>query len=223
VLHTERSEPRFVTDSSDVAPDGGAVAVHAVPRRTSRLWRAAVAVVGSLLGTFLLVGSVYSYWAWVEHRFLAVTEGQVYRSAAMPPDELVAVVRDHGIRTVIDLRDPKDGEVTAEQAALAAAGVKHVSVPSQQIPSEATVTKVVEVLGDAANRPVLIHCEDGVGRAVLFSALYRIEYEGWSKEDARRAAFWGSGLGRSFLPGGEKARFIEDYDVHTAEHTPQNR
>lgn len=199
------------------------MAMHSLPRTPSRLRRVALVSVASLLGTFLLVGSAYTYWAWVEHRFLAVTAGQVYRSAAMPADELVAVVREHGIRTVIDLRSSEDGGVPAERAALAAAGVKHVSVPSQQIPSEGTVTKVVEVLGDVANRPVLIHCEDGVGRAVLFSALYRIEYEGWSKEDARRAAFWGSGLGRSFLRGGEKAQFIQDYEVHSAGQPPQSR
>lgn len=193
------------------------------PRATSRVRRVAVVSAGLLLGSFLLVGSAYTYWAWVEHRFLAVTAGQVYRSAAMPPEELVAVVRGHGIRTVIDLRNPEDGDVAGERAALAAAGVTHVNVPSQQIPSESTVTKVVEVLGEAENRPVLMHCADGVGRAVLFSALYRIEFEEWSKEDARRAAFWGSGLGRSFLRGGKKAQFIEDYVAHSAGQPPQGR
>ena len=32
---------------------------------------------------------------------------------------------------------------------------------------------------------MLIHCYHGVGRAEMYSALYRIEYEKWSNEEAR--------------------------------------
>jgi len=40
---------------------------------------------------------------------------------------------------------------------------------------------------ESCDYPVLIHCHHGRGRAVLFSALYRIEFEGWDPEDARMA------------------------------------
>ena len=36
------------------------------------------------------------------------------------------------------------------------------------------------------NYPVLIHCHHGIGRAALYSALYRIEYENYSNEEARK-------------------------------------
>ena len=35
------------------------------------------------------------------------------------------------------------------------------------------------------NYPVLIHCYHGVGRAEMYSAIYRIEYEGWDNDIAR--------------------------------------
>jgi hypothetical protein len=35
------------------------------------------------------------------------------------------------------------------------------------------------------NYPVLIHCYHGTGRAEMYSALYRIEYENFTNEDAR--------------------------------------
>ena len=35
------------------------------------------------------------------------------------------------------------------------------------------------------NYPVLIHCYHGVGRAEMYSAIYRIEYENWLPEEAR--------------------------------------
>jgi protein tyrosine/serine phosphatase len=36
------------------------------------------------------------------------------------------------------------------------------------------------------NYPILIHCYHGTGRAEMYSALYRIEYENFTNEDARQ-------------------------------------
>jgi hypothetical protein len=38
----------------------------------------------------------------------------------------------------------------------------------------------------AAHRTILLHCHDGEGRAVFYSAIYRIQFEGWSNEQAYR-------------------------------------
>ena len=60
------------------------------------------------------------------------------------------------------------------------------------------------------NYPVLIHCYHGVGRAEMYSALYRIEYEGWSNEDARNAVRtfikWSS-----FDDGKPKGEYLKTY------------
>lgn len=174
-----------------------------------RMQRIIFALVTTVIVSMIGAGGGYAYWAKFNYRFLTVTEGQVYRSAAMPPEMLQSKVRRYGIRTVIDLRKPGD-DVIAERAALAVLGVRHFSLPSHQVPSEEVVKGFLEIMDRSEYRPVLIHCHDGIGRAVLFSAIYRVEYEGWSNEDARLTAYWRSGLG-NFKPDSRKGTYIRSY------------
>ena len=65
-------------------------------------------------------------------------------------------------------------------------------------------------MDDPSNYPVLLHCYHGVGRAQLFSAIYRMEYEGWSNQDAReqtRVLLKGS----SFDEGAPKGDYLINY------------
>jgi len=178
-------------------------------RKGSRRRRIILTVIAVLLLAALCGGAVYGYWAVFDHRFWTVSEGQVYRSAAMPPERLVDRVREYGIRTVIDLRRDPD-EVVPERSALAEVGVRHLHVPSKQVPTEETVKAFLEIMDHEEYRPVLIHCEHGEGRAPLFSAIYRIEYEGWPKDRARRASSFLSFRG-NFAPDSRKGMFLRNY------------
>ncbi|MFQ5842068.1 MAG: tyrosine-protein phosphatase [Thermodesulfobacteriota bacterium] len=177
--------------------------------RRSGARRIGLPLIGVLLLGILSVVASYRYWAVLRYHFSTVTEGQVYRSGAMPPEMLQTIVRRYGIRAVVDLRDPGE-EVDAEHAALARVGVKHLHVPSDQVPGDETVRAFLEIMDHREYRPVLIHCKHGTGRAVLFAAIYRMEYEGWSNERARRASrllpFFGS-----FSSKRRKGLFIHDY------------
>jgi len=175
---------------------------------TPAVRRSIVIPVAAVLGIVLCGSALYAHWVFFEHRFAAVTPGQMYRSAAMPPERLVEKVQEHGIRAVIDFRTQVDDE--AERSALAASGVKYFRIPSYQRPTARDVDAFLELAAQSENRPLLVHCEHGVGRAVLFSALYRIEFEGWPNERARSHAYWGSGLG-AFTPDSKKGRFLLDY------------
>ncbi len=157
-----------------------------------------------------LIAAPYQYWVQVEQRFLTVAEGRLYRSASMSPDRVVSKAREYGIRTVIDLRTPRD-DVRREREALEGAGIRHLSIPSGITPEPEIVDEVMAELRDEDNWPVLIHCKHGVGRSSLFEAFYRIEFEGWSPEDARQSAFWRSGLG-SFGRNDERGRMVLDYE-----------
>ena len=89
-------------------------------------------------------------------------------------------------------------------------GVKHFHLPTEQVPEDETVDAFLEIMKDPANRPVLIHCRDGEGRAVLFSAIYRVEFEGWDTERARKATrilSWRGG----FRPGSDKGEYLRAY------------
>ena len=176
-------------------------------RRTK--YRVCVTVGVALTTIAVCAGAYYAHWVVARHRLTVIADGVVYQSAQMPPEALLEVVEDHGIRTVIDLR--KDGPlVAAEGGALAWAGVEHVHLPMSQVPAPETVGAFLQVMDDPANRPVLIHCEHGEGRSVILSALYRIEYEGWTPDEARRAARLFSFRG-SFAPGRKKGKYLLSY------------
>jgi len=120
----------------------------------------------------------------------AITEGKVYQSGALSDSALEKAVKRHHLRTVIDLRKPPDDDpekIEHEGEVLAALGVDHVRLPAGQVPLDSTVDQFLEVMSDPSSYPVLIHCHHGFGRSVLFSALYRIEFEGWDNEAARHA------------------------------------
>ena len=175
---------------------------------TPAVRRSIVVSVTAALGILLCASALYAHWVFFEHRFAAVTPGQIYRSGAMPPERLLEKVEEHGIQAVIDLRT--HGEDEAERSALAALGVKYFYLPTTQAPPPSVVDTFLELAAQSENRPLLVHCEHGVGRSVLFAALYRVEFEGWPNERARSSAYWGSGLG-SFRPDSKKGRFLLEY------------
>ena len=154
-----------------------------------------------LLGLLLAAGGAYYYWyVHLHYRFEAIVPGRVYKSALIDPDDLEGFLLEHNIHTVIDLLDPgvqdrlnpaKQQEIDAEDAAIRKINARHgthihhVNIPSGQVPTKKTLTKFFEVLDDNASYPVLIHCYHGTGRAAIYSAVYRIEYEGWDNDAAR--------------------------------------
>lgn len=164
-----------------------------------------------LLTVSVLSGGGYFYWSNVLCKLYTVSEGKVYRSAAMPSEKLKKVIQKYSIRTVIDLREARyKDEIDEEHRIVTSAGGRHISIPSKQVPADETVKTFLEIMDDPDTYPVLIHCCHGEGRAVLFSALYRIEYEGWKNDRARRASrliTWGS----SFDADAAKGIYLNNY------------
>jgi protein tyrosine phosphatase (PTP) superfamily phosphohydrolase (DUF442 family) len=140
-----------------------------------------------LLLAVLLAGALYGNWVLREHRLTVITPGRVYQSAAMPPDALVRVARRLGIQTVVDFRAYSEvPAINDEQAALQHAGIAYLRLPSSTKPPPETVDAFVRALQPevSAGHRLLMHCLDGEGRAVFYSAIYRIEFEGWDNERA---------------------------------------
>ncbi len=48
------------------------------------------------------------------------------------------------------------------------------------------IDQLLTVLDDESNYPVLIHCHAGLHRTGILTAVYRMEYEGWSPGEAYR-------------------------------------
>jgi protein tyrosine phosphatase (PTP) superfamily phosphohydrolase (DUF442 family) len=102
-----------------------------------------------------------------------------------PEAESLTWLKARDFRTVIDLRKGHD-----ERAAVEAHGMTSVAIPvradllGSTAPTDAQVRMFFETVLDSARRPVFFHCRRGADRTGVFAALYRIEVDGWTNEQA---------------------------------------
>jgi protein tyrosine phosphatase (PTP) superfamily phosphohydrolase (DUF442 family) len=129
----------------------------------------------------------------------------VYRSE-QPNREGFVEIRDHGIKSVLNLR----GHHSDEDAA-AGLGLVLINVPmSAGGFTEADIVAALKAI-ESAPKPVVLHCQHGSDRAGVVSAMYRIVFQGWSKEDAL-AELLGGGFG-FHLQYDNIPRFIREVDI----------
>jgi tyrosine-protein phosphatase SIW14 len=149
----------------------------------------------ALLLTFLLVGSPLAYKRWHDkdyRNFHVVEEGVLYRSGQLPLRRLQQLVAANHIRTVVCLREGNDPLDQQEEVWVKAKGLHFVRIPPRQwfpdetgkIPADASVQTFRQVMSDPGNHPVLVHCFAGIHRTGIMCAIFRMEFQGWSKADA---------------------------------------
>lgn len=142
-------------------------------------------------------GGKYYYDMNINHNFETITDGKVYKSGMIPPDEIESYVKKYHIKSIVDLRFPgttdlKNNpeipvELTAEREAVAKLkGVNYFNNGSDQVPKQENLDLFFKIMDNKENYPVLIHCYHGIGRAEMYSAIYRIEYENFTNEAARK-------------------------------------
>ena len=175
--------------------------------------------------TFLLIILVfvgkYIYDMNINHNFETITDGKVYKSGVIPPNELASYVKKYHIKSIVDLRFPGTTDLlnnpeipfqlTAEKEAIAKMkGVNYFNNGSDQVPKQENLDRFFKIMDNKDNYPVLIHCYHGIGRAEMYSALYRIEYENFSNEAARKGVRtllkWSS-----FDDGTPKGEYLKAY------------
>lgn len=126
------------------------------------------------LGSALSAGG-YLGCVHLSGNFHPVIEGTVYRSAQPSPDRLAAYIRQHGIRSVINLRGERPGRGWYEKELAVAKenGVKHYSfkMSARQQLDQDRAQELIELMA-RAEKPLLIHCQAGADRTGLASALY---------------------------------------------------
>lgn len=100
---------------------------------------------------------------------------------AQPEPEGYATLKAIGIRTVVNFRQRH-----GEREAVEAAGMRYIEIPMSFFTKAdpAVVRKALSVMTDPANQPVFLHCSRGVDRVGVVVAVYRMEVDGWSKEEA---------------------------------------
>jgi hypothetical protein len=158
----------------------------------------------ALLGTAVAAGVVLGaagYEARTDERyrnFRVVEPGVLYRSGQMDTVGLGRVAREFDIRTVVSFRDVRDDkepdpDLLGEQQFCEAHGIAYVRLTPKpwgpdaagQVPVEENVREFLRVIDERrAAGAVLIHCMRGVHRTGAYTAIYRMEYNGWSNADA---------------------------------------
>ncbi|OCX15667.1 protein-tyrosine-phosphatase [Stutzerimonas xanthomarina] len=106
-------------------------------------------------------------------------EPNLYRSA-LPDSNARPLLDDLGIVTVINFYQRSDASW------LPASGMQQIHLPlrTNRI-DDADVIEVLRSIRQAQGHGnVLIHCKHGQNRTGLIAALYRVVYQGWSKEQA---------------------------------------
>lgn len=150
-------------------------------RRRSRQVAAAIVLV-------LALPAIWITWNQAHANFGVVQPGRVYRSAQMSASRLAQTLREHQIRTVLNLRgpNPEHDWYRAERGATLAAGATQIDVALSSCVwmSRAQLHALIRIL-DSSEYPILIHCAWGSERTGLVSAFSRLLQEGSTLDDAR--------------------------------------
>ena len=128
-----------------------------------------------IVGVILAILLGYVVWAAATGNFHSVVAGEVYRSAQPSGDMLSRYQRDHGVRTVINLRGENASSAwyQDEIATSRRLGIRHIDfrMSAKRGISKKEAWRLIEVM-QRAPKPLLIHCESGADRTGLASALY---------------------------------------------------
>lgn len=163
-----------------------------------------VVLIAALVGILGVAPVVCFRCVYDTHKRLRIVQaGRVYRSGQMTADGFADAVQRYHLRTILNVQDevpdPKieasfwDHHTIKESELCRHLGVRYLHLKPLLIarhlvgPQRPPVIEdLLEVLDDEANYPLLIHCHAGLHRTGLLTAIYRMEYQGWSKERAFR-------------------------------------
>lgn len=117
----------------------------------------------------------------------AVLPGRVYRCNHPTPGRLRRLVRQHGIKTLINLRGPTGNgsdALSRETAHALGLAFHDMSLESRGAPQRERILRLHGIYR-SMQTPALVHCKSGADRAGLASALV-VLFDGGSAADALR-------------------------------------
>jgi len=192
-------------------------------------WFKFVAAAGMLSG---LIG--FGVWIWSDHfrlrKFHTVAEGVLYRCATQPNDWCQRRVFEQcGARTIVILRSRQEmvederGWYSRETKLAADLGARIVEIPMDYDtpPDEKQIREFLALVDDPAARPVIFHCEVGVIRTGAIAAVWRMEREGWSPEQACRE--YEEIAGRHATKPDPKRQKIREFILNYRPHHPASQ
>ena len=165
----------------------------------TRLWQGLVGlgfVVAFTAWTYCSFRATYSH----NKRLREVEPGRFYRSGQLTVEGFTEAVERFGIRTILnvqeDVPDPDlwknwfDRTPMKERDLCEKLGVRYVWLApdldayDKDHPRPRVLDDYLALLDDESAYPVLIHCKAGLHRTGVLTAVYRMQYQGWSPEAA---------------------------------------
>jgi hypothetical protein len=158
------------------------------------------------LALMLTAGPYFYYRASYTHakRLRPIVAGHFYRSGCMTAAGFRDAIQRYKIRTVINLmEEDRDPDLPAgyfvpephvhESELCKSLGAKmeflfvDVLSPGKAATERPdTIDRFFKIMDNPASYPVLIHCKAGLHRTGVLSAVYRMEYQGWTRLQAWR-------------------------------------
>jgi protein tyrosine phosphatase (PTP) superfamily phosphohydrolase (DUF442 family) len=139
------------------------------------------------MGFAVVIGLTVAWMFLISDNFGTVRPGELYRSGQTSASSLAAKVREHRIKTVLNLRGshPESDWYSEERAATLEGGATQVDIPlsSCEWMSKAQARALLEVL-ESAERPILVHCFHGSERTAMVSAFAELLRSGSTLDDA---------------------------------------
>ncbi len=134
--------------------------------------------------------------------FATVVPGRLYRSNHPSPLNLARAQRRYGLRTLINLRGPRNcGSDALSREAAERLDMAHVDAPfeSRGAPHRDRVLRLARLFG-SIEYPALIHCKSGADRAGLIAGVFLLLHGG-SAEQALAQLSWRFGHFRGSRTG----------------------
>jgi tyrosine-protein phosphatase SIW14 len=152
----------------------------------------AVLIVVLIVGGPLVYARGRHHWV---RNFHVVRDGVLYRSGQLSVSGLKRVINDHRIKTVVTLRCAQrnvdlppdyDEEEYCKKMELNYFRLPQLpwDAPDGSVPNEVSVIKFREIMSNPANHPVLVHCLAGKHRTGAMCAIFRMEFDHWTNEQA---------------------------------------
>ena len=108
----------------------------------------------------------------------------VYRGA-QPSAQGLKALKDMGVRTVICFRSHHSTKKEVESLGMTSLEMPlQADVIGSTPPTDEQVSSFFATVLDPAKQPVYFHCAHGKDRTGTMAALYRIEVDGWTPEEA---------------------------------------
>lgn len=164
--------------------------MHRMAESASRArvrWRRAAK--GLTFSVLLFAAAIGSYYGLIQYggNFHAVEQGQFYRSAQLDKTEFARVIKEHGIKSILNLRGANPNQTWYDDEVILsnALGVIHYDygISARRIVTPRQIAAILEIL-QTAPKPILVHCSAGADRAGLVAALYEAEIQGKSVDEA---------------------------------------